>query len=182
MINFKLPYYLFLHCMPFHFFIFEIIILTSLHFFFHYKFSHIHFPVLQICGLFFSTNCYCRHTCIFMYHPKYSMFSPYNVTCMYIYRANNLALDSQLVFWSRWKLLLPLAVSSVLCVGLRRLGLAHPPVQVGVILVQLTLSHCREFTDVSSDVTRCHNLAVSYFSLFPPLSFSPMYMLIYDCV
>lgn len=45
------------------------------------------------------TNCYWMHICIWIYIgiTKYNLSSPCNVACMHIFRANHLALDSQLV-------------------------------------------------------------------------------------
>ena len=36
--------------------------------------------------------------CIYIYIPKYNLFSLYHVTCMYGFRADNLVLANQLVY------------------------------------------------------------------------------------
>lgn len=43
----------------------------------------------------FYSNCYCVHVsmCTYIYIPKDNLFSPHNATCMYVSRADHLALD-----------------------------------------------------------------------------------------
>lgn len=76
----------------------------------------------------FFINYYRTHISICMYIciPQYNLSSPYNVTCIYVFRADRLVLENELVCFSlgratpfihifpRWPV--------VLCVGLRPLG------------------------------------------------------------
>lgn len=52
---------------------------------------------LKIHGLVF--HCYCIYICIclYMHIHKYNLFRPYNIICIYVFRADSLALDNQLV-------------------------------------------------------------------------------------
>lgn len=61
--------------------------------------SHAHPPLALKSMASFFTSCYCIHSyiCIFLYIPKYNLFSPYNVTCMRVFRTELLALDNRLV-------------------------------------------------------------------------------------
>ena len=63
--------------------------------------------LLRIYGLFFSLIIIAFiYICIYMYIPKYSLLSPCDVTCMFVSRADHLALDNQLVCSSLGRLLL----------------------------------------------------------------------------
>lgn len=79
---------------------------------------------------------------MYIYISKYNFFCPYNSTCIYLFRADCLELDSQLMSLKRTTSLTPSLThfSVVLCVGLRPCGLF--PYQFGLflelILVQLT--------------------------------------------
>lgn len=65
--------------------------------------------------LFFHQN-YCMYTCICMrtYIPKYNLLSLYNVTCMYLFRADCLPLNDQSVRSPLWRTA-PLPPSYALC-------------------------------------------------------------------
>lgn len=66
-------------------------------------------------------NCYCMDICIcaYLYIPKYNLFSPYNVTCMYIFRSDYLTLNKQLVCSAMGYVMSPtlsfLSLSVILC-------------------------------------------------------------------
>lgn len=73
---------------------------------------------------------------IYIYIPRYNLFRPYTVTCLYVLSADRLPLDSQFVCSSPGKTTF-LAHSFpklhiVLCVGLRPNGLF--PVQFGMLI------------------------------------------------
>lgn len=65
-------------------------------------------------------NCYCIHACL----CTYSLFGPYNATCMYVFRAGCLALDSKLACTSlgRPPLLLPMLLVGFVGFSLSRLA------------------------------------------------------------
>lgn len=70
---------------------------THTHIFLPSKPSHIPLhTLLQIHGLFFYVIT-CMYVYVYRHIPKYNLFSPRNVTCMYVFRAEHLALDKQLV-------------------------------------------------------------------------------------
>ena len=67
------------------------------------------------------------HLCIYKHNPIYNLLSLYNVPCMYVFRADCLALDKQLVSSSLGKTIPPTLSMSylplVLCVWLKPGGL-----------------------------------------------------------
>lgn len=71
------------------------------------------------------------------------MLSPYNVTYMYVFRANSLVLDDQLVCPSLEKLFLLLWVSLGACGPLCRAEApwpfpSHGSLSIGIVLVEVT--------------------------------------------
>lgn len=64
--------------------------------------------LFQINDLFL-IKLYCMSTCVHIFIPKYNLFSLYKVPCMYVFTADHLVLDSQLVCcsWGRLGLLFP---------------------------------------------------------------------------
>lgn len=92
----------------------------------------------------FVINYYSTHIsiCIYMSIPQYSLSNAYNVTCIYVFRADHLVLDNQWVcsflgratpfihIFPRWPV--------VLCVGLRPLSFFLCSLAGSLINVQLT--------------------------------------------
>ena len=80
-----------------------------------------------------------------LYVPKYSLFSLYYATCMHVFGADYLALDSQLMFLPPWEdhfshSQLPSVAYNSLWVEAQGL----PPIHFGVLLVSFLFSHVNE--------------------------------------
>jgi hypothetical protein len=91
--------------------------------------------------------CVCVCVCVYEYIPKSNLLSPYNVTCVYVFRIDHLAMGEQLMCWKGPTLPLPeLLCCSLFCVGLKPCGLFHIQLDIFIgVLVQLILcSHVGE--------------------------------------
>lgn len=108
-----------------------------------------------------STSIYSLLFCIYIYVPIYNLLSPYDVTCMYVCRADHLVPGNLSQLSS-------VAYSSCVCLNPHGLFSIQFGMSIGIILAGYTFGQSCwwDFMGVSSDITRRHSLIANSMILY----------------